>query len=456
MRYPPGKIINETTAAKISKVNLGPLGKVLFFVGNPIFHLFTLPFSAVDILFKDKKAKRFIGVGYPSIGPKEKEYVLDALNKNRLSYGNYTADFERKFAQHHKRKFAIFCNSGTSALQAGLHALKIKHSWKNNDEIIVPALTFVTSVNVILQNQLKPVFVDVEPDYYGINPEKIEEKISKRTKAIMPVHLFGQPCDMNPIIKIAKKHNLSIIEDSCETMFASYQDSPVGSWGEISCFSTYAAHLLITGVGGFATTNDPDLAVIIKSLFNHGRDGIYTTLDDTFGAHGKPGRLKEVVSRRFNFIYQGYSYRATELEGAIGLAQIERWKEIIGGHQKNAAYLNNRLKVYSDYFQLPAVRPATTHSFMMYPIVIKTPKKVDRESLVMFLEKNMIETRYMLPLLNQPTYVKLWGNLEKKYPVSKYINSNGFYIGCHQNLTKSDLDRVVKKLEEYLKIHNLI
>ena len=451
-----GKITNENTARKISKVNLGLLGKVLFLVGNPILRLFTFPLSIIRLLSKGKKVAKFIGVGYPSIGPKEKEYVLDTLNKNRLSYGAYTAEFEKKFAHHHQRKFAIFCNSGTSALQAGLHALKIKHNWKDNDEIIVPALTFVASVNVVLQNQLKPAFVDVEPDYYGIDPEKIEEKISKRTKAIMPVHLFGLPCDMNPIIKIAKKYNLSVIEDSCETMFARYRGNSVGSWGEISCFSTYAAHLLVTGVGGFATTNDPDLAVIIKSLFNHGRDGSYTTLEDTLEAQRKPRQLRAVVSRRFNFIYQGYSSRATELEGAIGLAQIERWKEIIGGHQKNAAYLTNKLKAFSEYFQLPTVRPWTTHAFMMYPLVIKTPKKVNREGLIIFLEKNMIETRYLLPLLNQPVYTRLWGNLEKQYPVAKNINNNGFYIGCHQDLTRSDLDYVVKKFEEYLKIHNLI
>ena len=451
-----GKITNETTATKTSKVALGPLGAALFFVGNPILRLFTFPLFIIRLLFKGKKVAKFIGVGYPSIGLKEKEYILDTLKKNRLSYGAYTAEFEKKFAQHHQRKFAIFCNSGTSALQAGLHALKIKHNWKDNDEVIVPALTFVASVNVILQNRLKPVFVDVESNYYGIDPQKIEEKISKKTKAIMPVHLFGLPCDMNPIIKIAKKYNLSVIEDSCETMFARYRGNSVGSWGEVSCFSTYAAHLLVTGVGGFATTNDPDLAVIIKSLFNHGRDGIYTTLEDTLLARGKPGQLKQIVTRRFNFIYQGYSYRATELEGAIGLAQIERWKEIIGGHQKNAVYLTYRLKAFSEYFQLPAVRPGATHAFMMYPLVIKAPKKVDREQLIMFLEKNMIETRYLLPLLNQPVYTRLWGNLEKQYPVAKYIYNNGFYIGCHQDLTRSDLNYVVSKFEEYLKIHDLI
>lgn len=403
-----------------------------------------------------KPRHKLIGVGAPNIGKREKKYVLDALNKRRLSCGEYTAKFEKKFAKHHNRRFAIFCNSGTSALQAGLHTLKLKYGWQDEDEVLVPAVTFVASVNVILQNHLKPVLVDIEADYYEIDPEKIEEKITKRTRAIMPVHLFGQPCDMDPITEIVKKHNLKMIEDSCETMFAKYKGQPVGSWGEVSCFSTYVAHLLVTGVGGLATTNDPQLAVMIKSLFNHGRDGIYTSIDDDNNVRDDPQQFREVVTRRFNFIYQGYSYRTTELEGAIGLAQIERWEQIIGGHQRNAQYLLKLLKPFEVFLKLPAIRPRTEHVFMMFPIVIKTPDKINRQELVMFLEENMIETRFMLPLLNQPAYKNLWGNIENKFPVAKYINQNGFYIGCHQNLTRGDLDYVKEKFEEFFKTRGLM
>lgn len=397
---------------------------------------------------KTKTATRFIGVGAPSLGPKEKQYVWQALDHNQLSCGPLTAAFEKKFARYHHRKFAIFCNSGTSALQVGLHALKSKYGWQDGDEVIVPSLTFVASVNVVLQNLLTPVLVDIEPDYYGINPALIEKSITNRTRAIMPVHLFGMPVDMDPILKLAKIYKLKIIEDSCETMFAHYRGKPVGSWGDVSCFSTYVAHLLVTGVGGLATTNDPDLALLMKSLLNHGRDGIYIRESDDDAARDTP-QFADIVKRRFNFIRPGYSYRATELEGALGLAQIERWHKIIGGHQKNARYLIKHLAPYQKYLQLPRIRPHADHVYMMFPVVIKDPQKVKRDELIMYLENHGIETRYMLPLTNQPVYRGLWKNPEKNFPVATYINQNGFYVGCHQELKAADLAYMVKSFRNF-------
>ena len=158
--------------------------------------------------------------------------------------------------------------------------LKESENWKDGDEIICPALTFISTSNMILQNSLKPVFIDVDPFIYNIDYKRIEEKITKKTKAIMVVHLFGQPADMSEILMIAKKHKLKIIEDSCETMLVKYKGKSVGSFGDISCFSTYVAHLLVTGVGGLAVTNNPKYAEIMRSFANHGRDGIYISIDE--------------------------------------------------------------------------------------------------------------------------------------------------------------------------------
>lgn len=388
-----------------------------------------------------------IGVGSATIGPLEKKYVLDVLKKERLSYGFYHEKFEHEFAKLHDRKFAMFCNSGTSALQAGLNALKIKYNWKDGDEIIVPAITFVATVNVILQNNLKPVFVDVEKDYFEIDPSKIEKAITSKTRCIIPVHIGGQPCDMDPIMKIAKKYKLKVLEDSCETMFAKYKGKPAGSWGDVSCFSTYVAHILITGVGGFATTNDPELAVLIKSLFNHGRDSIYLSIDDDKVSNKRA--LFNIVSKRFLFEHVGYSYRATELEAAIGYAQIQQYKTLIKDRKQNAAYLTKGLSDLDKYLQLPKIRKDTEHVFMFYPIVVK--EGVQREALVNFLEENLIETRFLLPLLNQPVYKKIFGDIEKKYPVAHNINDNAFYIGCHSELTKKNLDYIIKKFHEFFK-----
>lgn len=394
---------------------------------------------------QEREKKRFIGVGSVNISDLEKQYVNDVLGNNRLSYGYYTDRFERAFARAHKVGYALFCSSGTSALQVGLHALKEKYGWRDGDEVLVPAVTFVASVNVILQNRLTPVLVDVDPMYFEIDPEKAEEKISKRTVAIMPVHLFGNPCDMDSLVALKERHNLVMIEDSCETMFARYKGKPVGSFGEVACFSTYAAHILVTGVGGFAVTSDRELAVLIKSFYNHGRDGIYTNLDDT--KRGSLNQLFTIVSRRFNFIHLGYSYRATELESALGLGQMRRWRQIIASRKRNARALTRDLKQFPRYLQLPVKRPGADHVFMMYPIVVK--RGIDRDELVLYLERKGIETRYLLPLTNQPVYEKMWGYIEDDYPVAKHLNRNGFYIGCHPDLTADDTDYLSEVFSRY-------
>ncbi len=197
---------------------------------------------------------------------------MEVLDSNRIMAGPMMARFEAEIASLHGCAYGLMCNSGTGALQIALAALKEVHGWEDGDEVLVPALTFVATSNVVLYNNLKPVFVDVDSKYYTLDPAKIEEKITPRTRAIMPVHIGGQPCDMEPILDIARKYNLRMVEDSCETMFVRDRNRPVGSFGDIGCFSTYAAHMITTGVGGLCTTNDPELIVVLKSLMNHGRD----------------------------------------------------------------------------------------------------------------------------------------------------------------------------------------
>lgn len=387
-----------------------------------------------------KKAKFQIGIGNITIDNQAKKNVLKVLDSTRLTYGDFTRKFENEMASLHDRRFAIFCNSGTSALHVSLQILKDKYGWSDNDEVLVPSVTFVASANVVLHNRLTPVFVDVESDFFEIDPAKIEQKITKRTRAIMPVHLFGQSCEMESIIKIAQKYKLYVIEDSCETMFVRYKNKPVGSLGDIACYSTYATHLITTGVGGLVMVNDEDLAIRIKSYFNHGRDGIYLSIDDDDTKN--PAKLAKIVQRRFSFIHLGHSLRLTEMEAALGLAQLSKWQSIIEKRQKNASYLTKYLSVWSKYLQLPKIRPDCQHAFMLYPIVITNPK-IDREKLVDFLEIAGIETRYLMPLLNQPIYKKLFGDIEDEYPVAKFLDKNGFIIGCHQDLSKKHLDYMI-------------
>lgn len=386
-----------------------------------------------------------IGVGGVNITDKHKQYVMQVLDSNRLTYGPFTKKFENKFANMHDCKFAIMCSSGTSALRMAVHTLKEIHNWEPETEILIPAITFVATSNVVIQNGLKPVFVDVHPQYYNINPDKIEEKITKNTKAIIPVHLFGMPCEMDKITALAKKHNLKIIEDSCETVCAHFDNKKVGSFGDISCFSTYAAHLVVTGVGGVACTNNPDYAIKIRSLMNHGRDSIYLNIDDD--QNKKDKELFKIVDKRFSFESIGYSDRITEMEAALGLAELEQLEENIRKRQTNAQFLHDQLKDLSEFIQLPTIHPKCSHSFMMFPIVVN--EKVNRDDLIHFLEARQIETRGMLPLLNQPIYKKLFGDIENQHPAAQNINKKGFYIGCHPNLSQEDITYVARVFKEY-------
>ncbi|HEY5600971.1 MAG TPA: DegT/DnrJ/EryC1/StrS family aminotransferase [Patescibacteria group bacterium] len=389
--------------------------------------------------------KRHIAIADLRISKKAKNYVRKALDDNRLSYGKFTEKFETEFAKIHNRKFAILSNSGTSGLQVAVHALKETNNWDDGDEILVPAITFIATSNVVLHNNLKPVFVDVEQDYYCINPLKIEEKITPKTRAIMPVHLFGQSSDMKPILKIAKKYNLKVIEDSCEAMFVKYRNKPVGSYGDISVFSTYVAHIIVTGVGGIVTTDDESLASMIKSLMFHGRDNIYLKIEDD-DTNNKI-KLNSLIERRFQFNYVGYSYRITELESALGLAELEKRLQIIKKRKHVGNLLTKSLSKFNQLLQLPKIRTGSEHIYMLYPIIL-LDDRIDKEDLLLFLEENGVETRLFMPLLSQPIYKKIFGDIEDQFPTAKKLVSRGFIIGSHPYL--SDLD--IKYIQQLFNI----
>ena len=385
-----------------------------------------------------------IGVGELILGKEEKKLLNQVINSNRLSYGKFTKKFEELFANEHDSKYGVFCSSGTSALYMALAALKEKYQWKRHDEIIVPATTFVATINIILLHDLIPVLVDVDKEIYNINTKLIENKITKRTKGIIPVHLFGLPADMDSILEIAKHNNLKVIEDSCECMFAKYKNKKVGSFGEIGCFSTYVAHFLVTGIGGFCISDDEEIIKILRSLMNHGRDSIYLTIDDDKNISIK--NLQEVIAKRFNFIRVGLNFKATELEAAIGLGQFKQRNKMINRRKKIAYKFIQELERLNAYIQLPYIPNDRDHNFMMFPIVLKT---MGKENLIRFLEKNNIETRDMLPVLDQPAYKGMF-NIED-FPVSQWIKKYGFYIGCHQYITDSEVKYIIEKFYEFFR-----
>lgn len=392
---------------------------------------------------------RKVGVGTFRATERMRELVNEVLESGRISYGPVSMAFEERFAELHQCKYAILSNSGTSALHVAIQALKELHEWADGDEVIVPATTFVATANIVLHCRLKPVFVDVDPMYYSLNPELFKKAITPRTRAVIPVHLFGQAAEMSKIVPIAVKQGLLIVEDSCETMFATHQGKSVGAMGDIGCFSTYVAHLLVTGVGGISTTNHPEYAAKMRSLVNHGLLLEHLNPTNNFAPQPTPGR-------RFKFDTPGHSFRITEMEAALGLAQIEGDQYIHDNlriRQRNANHLFAGLVIvnrhYGDQLHLPTVVPGNTHSWMMFPIVLRKTERgkiVDKEPLMKWLNECGIETRDMLPILGQPAFSYL---KRSDYPVSDWIEQSGFYVGCHQDIPPEDTQYIVDRISEY-------
>lgn len=352
---------------------------------------------------------------------KQKKLVKEVLNSGRLTYGDKTRELEKRFAEIHGAKYAIFTSSGTAALKISLHALKDKHGWKNGSEVLIPSVTFVATMNAVLMNKLKPVLVDVEKATANIDWTLIEKAITRKTVAILPVHLLGQPANMTKIMDIAYKYKLEVIEDSCETMFVNKLK------GTTACFSTYVAHLLVTGVGGFILTDNKRLATTMRSMLFHGRDESYLNIDD------KP----EEIWKRFHFPRQGYSDRMTELEAAIGLGELDGWEEMIKRRRINAEYLRFELWNTIDY----PWNDVESHSFMFFPAYVER-----RDELMIYLEKHGIQTRTMMPLISQPITKPY---LKKKYPVAQYIGDHGILLPVHQYLNEKDLEYMVETIKRF-------
>jgi perosamine synthetase len=384
------------------------------------------------------------GVGGWSIGARERELVLEVLDSNVLwtgDNGEKTSQFEEGVARLHDRRLAIYLNSGTTAIQIALAALKRLRGWDDGDEILVPAVTFVGTINPVIYNNLIPVFVDVDPEHFDMAPDQIEQHITPRTRAIVPVHFLGQPCMIERIMEIANAHDLVVIEDSCETNYVKRNGKVVASWGEIACFSTFMVHMLQTGIGGFVLTDDIPLAEKMKQLINHANPSYRLSFDGD-----RPVWTSRSDGSGWNDV--GYSFRVTEMEAAIGVAQLERREEIVGAYQRNAERLTENLSDLRGQLQLPFARPGGEHSYFRYALTVKDPKR-NRDGLMEHLAAHGIPVKYNFPLLNQPVYVERFGDLEPRYPVAASVNRDGLLLGCHVGLNLDDMDRQSELIHQY-------
>lgn len=381
---------------------------------------------------------RRVGIGTADIRAEDVARVHHVLASGRLSAGPMMAEFEATFAGRHGVRHASMCNSGTGALQLSLQALRERYGWPPGSEVIVPAMTFVATVNTVLFNGLVPVLVDIDPLTFTMDPVRLEKAVTSATVAVVPVHLFGQPANMTEIMAVSLRHGLKVIEDSAEAAFVRHRGRPVGSFGDFGCFSTYMAHIVTTGVGGLAVTNDAENARRFGSLMNHGRNPAYLRIDDDEGLDDE--RLLRVVWSRYEFVSIGQSYRATELEAALGIGQVARADEVLAARRRIAAALTAALS--GEELQLPSVAEGNEHAFMMYPIVCLRPGTRDR--LVVALERGGVETRFLLPILGQPCYRGVLEYPAGSFPVTEHALENGFYVGSHQHMTAADVNHIAQ------------
>lgn len=386
------------------------------------------------------RAYRRVGLGTADITDSDSARVQEVLRSGRLSAGPMMSAFENEFARLHGRKFATMCNSGTGALQLSLQALKERYGWPDGSEVIVPAMTFVATVNIVLFNNLRPVLVDIDPTTYTIDPDAFQRAVTAQTVAVIPVHLFGQAANMTAVMRIASEHGLRVVEDSAETAFVSHRGTKVGAFGDFGCFSTYMAHLVTTGVGGLALTDDPEDASRFRSLMNHGRNPAYLRIDDDDNATDED--LIRIVWSRYEFVSIGQSFRATEMEAALGIGQLERHEAMLTSRRRIAAALDAALA--HPLLQLPRTAKGNEHAYMMYPIVCRKPGLRDR--LVVALERSGVETRLLLPIIGQACYEGVLKLTPGSLPVTEWALANGFYVGCHQSMTDDDVEHIARVL----------
>jgi perosamine synthetase len=345
------------------------------------------------------------------------KYVTDCLRSGWVSsLGEYITMFEKKFSHYCGCGFGVSCSNGTVALHLALSALGIKEG----DEVIVPSLTFIATANAVHYTGAKPVFVDSEPSTWNIDPDKIEEKITKRTKAIIPVHLYGHPCNMNPIMDIAKENNLYVIEDAAEAHGAEYNGKKTGGIGDLACFSFYGNKIITTGEGGMLVTNNEEIAKRSKLL----RD---------------QGMSKE---KRYWHEIVGYNYRLTNLQAALGVAQLERIDNFIEIKRCNARLYNSFLKNVRGVV-LPPEEEWAKNVYWMYSVLVEKEFGITRDQLMKKLMDLGIDTRpFFYPINTQPPYYRD----DDECRVSEELSVKGINLPSSVKLRKKDIEYVARAI----------
>ena len=403
--------------------------------------------------------KSSIPVSGRVFGGKEIQMLVSSSLDFWLTTGRFNEEFEKRLGKFLGVKFVITTNSGSSANLLALSSLTSEQlgekSLKPGDEVITVAAGFPTTVNPILQNKLIPIFIDVQIPSYVIDENLIEENITKKTKAIMIAHTLGNAFNIKKITDIARKHNLWLIEDCCDALGTTYGEKFVGTFGDLSTLSFYPAHHITMGEGGAVLTNNPQLKRIVESFRDWGRDCYCPTgKSNTCGKRfeWKLGDLPFGYDHKYTYSHVGYNLKITDMQAAIGLAQLDRLPEFIKIRKENFELLYSGLSSFEKFLILPSSSENCKPSWFGFPITVKDNIPFSRESLVNYLTSKLVDTRPIFAgnLIKQPYFKNKTFRTSKTLSNTDKIMNQSFWIGVFPGLSKDMLEYTIKQFETFI------
>jgi len=395
----------------------------------------------------------------------ELQSLVDSSLDFWLTTGRFAAQFEKEFAQFYGLRHAILVNSGSSANLVALSALTSpqlgERALHPGDEVITVAAGFPTTVNPILQNNLVPVFIDVTIPTYNVNVTQLNAALSSKTRAVMIAHTLGNPFDLEAVSAFCKQHNLWLIEDCCDALGATYNGKSVGTYGDIATVSFYPAHHITMGEGGAVLTDNPKLKKLVESFRDWGRDcWCETGKDNTCGVRFEHqlGDLPFGYDHKYIYSHIGYNLKATDMQAAIGVAQLQKLPAFIEARRANFAYLLAGLEDLQEFFVLPEATPNSRPSWFGFPIAVRPEAPFTRNQLIQFLESQKIGTRLLFGgnLVRQPAYrnvpYRIVGSLEN----ADFVMNQVFWIGVYPGLTRPMLDYVIESFHQMARMDSNI